>query len=278
MAEPRLPRRIWLLPTTAVVLSLLATALWWQRQLPVRLQRTAGTGHWQACLQAGRRLQALQGLEGKMRTTRNLCRRRQALALWDSGASVAALRLQQQLVRSRPSTADDAAQLQSWRRELEEQALRLYKLGDLQAAVELLAALGPGERNAGLRTALEDNWRRNRLEAERTHELVRAQRWWEALDRLNRIDHPWWQQQTQRQRQQVTAAVAALETSQEHLQHGLDHGDVIEGEALNRVVEQKLRQGLDAWSAFSAGCRSLGGTVEEDGPESFCRAGFSGEP
>jgi len=32
-----------------------------------------------------------------------------------------------------------------------------------------------------------------------------------------------------------------------------------------------LLQGLDPWTAFSMGCSDLGGRVEEDGPESFCR-------
>ena len=126
--------------------------------------------------------------------------------------------------------------------------------------------------------ALKQHWHQNRLEAERARELAQNQRWWEALDRLNRLDHPWWQQQMQGERETINAAIAALGASQEHLQHGSRHEDVIEGEALDQAVLDKLQQGLEAWSAFEAGCQSLGGNVVEDGPESFCRAAPAMEP
>ena len=82
----------------------------------------------------------------------------------------------------------------------------------------------------------------------------------------------------QGERETINAAIAALGASQEHLQHGSRHEDVIEGEALDQAVLDKLQQGLEAWSAFEAGCQSLGGNVVEDGPESFCRAAPAMEP
>ena len=51
-------------------------------------------------------------------------------------------------------------------------------------------------------------------------------------------------------------------------------GDVLKLEiddARDAAVKDQLRQGLDPWTAFSMGCSHLGGRVEEDGPESFCR-------
>ena len=53
---------------------------------------------------------------------------------------------------------------------------------------------------------------------------------------------------------------------------------VIQGEPLNTAVQEKLKQGMEAWTAFESGCRSLGGQVVEDGPESFCRADPGAKP
>ena len=278
MAGPTLRLRIWLVPNIALLLSVVGMTLWLQRQLPARLSRAARSEDWAECLRVGRQLQALRRLGTEASNQQSLCRRRQAEDLWINGAQLEALQLQQQLVRSANASTEDISQLQAWRQALQEQALIHYQQGELSAALALLASLNRGKPNATLSTTLEDNWHRNRLEAQRAHELVQKQRWWEAQDRLNRIDHPWWQQQTQPQRQRVHTALAALDDSQDHRQHGSSHGAVIEGEALNNAVEQKLQQGLEAWSAFEAGCRSLGGAVEEDGPESFCRAGSTDLP
>jgi len=110
------------------------------------------------------------------------------------------------------------------------------------------------------------------LEAQRAKNFAEDERWWEALDRFNRLDHPWWQQQTKEQRDSVNAAITALSSGQEHFQHGTSQPNVIKGEPLNTAVLEKLKQGMEAWTAFESGCRSLGGQVVEDGPESFCRA------
>jgi hypothetical protein len=114
-------------------------------------------------------------------------------------------------------------------------------------------------------------WNRNQLEQRRLVQLVEQERWWEALDSLNKLDHPWWQQEARATRQQVENAIQALDAAQEHQQHPAVHADVISGDALDAAVQDQLRQGLDPWTAFSTGCSHLGGRVEEDGPESFCR-------
>ena len=272
MAGPTLRLRLWLVPNLALLLSVVGLSLWLQQQLPARLSRAARSGDWSACLRVSQQLQTLRWLGAEASSQQSLCRRHRAETLWSRGARLEALQLQRQLVRSADANSADVNQLQAWRQALQDQALIHYQQGELSAALALLASLNRGESNATLSASLEDNWHRNRLEAQRAQELMQKQRWWEAQDRLNRIDHPWWQQQTQPQRQRIDAALAALDDSREHRQHGSSHGAVIEGEALNNAVEQKLQQGLEAWSAFEAGCRSLGGAVEEDGPESFCRA------
>jgi len=114
-------------------------------------------------------------------------------------------------------------------------------------------------------------WNRNQLEQRRLVQLVEQERWWEALDSLNKLDHPWWQQQARATRERVESAIQALDDAQAHQQHPAVHADVISGEALDAAVQDQLRQGLDPWTAFSSGCNHLGGRVEEDGPESFCR-------
>jgi hypothetical protein len=51
---------------------------------------------------------------------------------------------------------------------------------------------------------------------------------------------------------------------------------VISGQQLEQAVQRQLRQGVEPWDAFQTGCKSLGGYVKEDGPESFCRRPATG--
>ena len=272
VARQPLLLRFWVVPTLTLLMAVCSVAFWWQQQLPARVRRAAANEDWSECLQSSEQLQAL-GWPGKQVSAEQpLCRRLQAEALWGKGDQLAALLIQQQLVISAGSTTGDAAQLQTWRQSLKQQALIRYQQGDLTEALKLLSGAEQSAQDKTLSAALEDNWHRNRLEAERVGDLVGDQRWWEALDRLNRLDHPWWQQNTQEQRRTVNEAITALSSSEAHLQHGLGESDVIQGESLNMAVQEKLEQGMEAWTAFEAGCRSLGGKVQEDGPESFCRA------
>ena len=43
---------------------------------------------------------------------------------------------------------------------------------------------------------LRQIWEQNRLQLQRAERLSAQARWWEALDALNRIDHPWWRQRS----------------------------------------------------------------------------------
>ena len=156
---------------------------------------------------------------------------------------------------------------------LMDQAVGLFRQGELQQALELLAPLQGHARSqiSQLRATLMEIWNRNQVEQRRLVQLVEQERWWEALDSLNKLDHPWWQQQAHATRLRVENAIQALDEAQEHQQHPTVHADVISGDELDAAVEDQLRQGLDPWTAFSSGCSHLGGRVEEDGPESFCR-------
>jgi len=86
-----------------------------------------------------------------------------------------------------------------------QEALRRFSQGDPEGAVAALAPLrqtNPSEA-AKLGEALRTNWNRNRLEAARAERLAKAGQWWEALDTLNRLDHPWWQRHSQALRRRV---------------------------------------------------------------------------
>ena len=151
--------------------------------------------------------------------------------------------------------------------------MQRFRAGELEAAITLLKPLdrAPSSSSNRFSDSLRETWNRNRLEAERLDQLVQQERWWEALDSHNRLDHPWWQAHMQPKRRTNEQEIARIGDSQEHHQHGDARSDVISGVELDRAVQQLLDLGLEPWQAFEAGCRTLGGQVEEDGPESFCR-------
>ena len=267
--------KVWVGATLTVVLGIGAMALLWERQLPNRLRRSVASEDWTGCLQASEQLTALRWLGDGAPAEQALCRRRRAEQLWASGERAEALQLQLQLVQSGQADEADQQQLQTWRQELREQALAQFRAGDLDGAIALLEPLERRSTATGgshsFSDSLRETWNRNRVEAERLDQLVQKERWWEALDSLNRLDHPWWQKRTKNQRLAVEEAIDRIGDSQEHHQHGSTHADVIAGDALNSAVQRQLQKGLDPWAAFEAGCQDLGGSVEEDGPESFCR-------
>ena len=265
--------QLWVVGTFTLVLSLASSALWWERQLPGRLRQAIKSEEWSRCLAVTEQLAALRWLGEGAPQEQAHCRRQRAAQLWNDGDQAAALMVQQQLVQSNQAGARDVEQLQRWRKELRELAMQRFRAGDLEGAIALLEPLDRAATNSGnlFSDNLRETWNRNRLEAERLDQLVAQERWWEALDSHNRLDHPWWQAQTQPQRRRVEQAIARIGDSQEHQQHGVSRSDVISGTELDRAVQQQLAQGLEPWQAFEAGCRALGGQVEEDGPESFCR-------
>ena len=150
--------------------------------------------------------------------------------------------------------------------------MQKFHLGDLESTEYFLTPLRQPFLYKGYRMMdiFRQNWEKNKHEALRLNHLINQERWWEAMDCLNRLDHPWWQSNTIDQREKVVNAIENLRDSQEHLQHGSNQEDLITGIKLDQEVQQQIQQGLDPWEAFQKGCSKLGGIVEEDGPESFC--------
>jgi hypothetical protein len=152
-------------------------------------------------------------------------------------------------------------------------ALTRFRNGDLEAALAALAPMGEKHRADG--TAVGDqlrlNWNRNRLEWERASRLVGQARWWEALDSLNRIDHPWWQKRAQALNRRVEAGIQQLKGKErEHDGHG-DLPRSVPLAQLDAEVRRRIAAGMDEWKAFQAGCQALGGRVVEAGPETACQ-------
>ena len=265
--------QLWVVGTLTLVLGVAAVALWWERQLPRQLRHAINSEDWSQCLEVTEQMAALRWLGEGAPQEQAHCRRQRAAQFWNNGDQASALVLQRQLVQSRQADAKDLEKLQAWRRELRELAMQRFRAGELETAITLLQPLdrAPSSSSNRFSDSLRETWNRNRLEAERLDQLVQQERWWEALDSHNRLDHPWWQAQTQPQRRMVEQAIARIGDSQEHHQHGDARSDVISGSELNRAVQQQLDLGLEPWQAFEAGCRALGGQVEEDGPESFFR-------
>jgi hypothetical protein len=269
----RLPR-FWLVLTLGMVTAGAGAAYWWETQLPGQLERAAKEGRLNDCLRYGEQLAALRWLGGKAPEEQGHCRRLKARELWEQGAWGPALQLQLQLVNSGTSTPDDQQLLLAWQQQLEAQALELYRAGKLEAALNRLSHLNAAHNASGtaLGDQLEEDWNRQRFLKQRAALLIPEQRWWEALDALNRIEHPWWKQHTQAMREQVEQGIASLREAHEREHDG--HGPLdsnVPAERLNTLITEKLAQGLDDWQAFSGACKQLGGTVVEEGPDTACR-------
>ena len=268
--------RLWILATVGLVGSIAAAAWWWEKQLPAKLNQAARSGDLEACLRYGEQLAALRWLGQGAPEEQALCRRRQAEILWIDGKHEEALRLQRQLVQSGLGDSSrrrlDKETLLSWQSDLRNQALQLFRAGELDASIALLKPLESSSPGGSVLTdTLRETWNRNRLNYERLQALVGEERWWEALDSLNRLDHPWWQNRSEPSRRTVETAIKLLRETEEHQQHGSTDPDVIGGDDLETSVQSHLREGMDPWNAFESGCADLGGEVIEDGPESFCR-------
>ena len=268
----RLPR-FWLALTLGSVLGAMGLVYWWERQLPERIQTAAAAGHLEECLRLSEQLAALSWLPGRSSDEEAQCRRQRAAQLWQQGQWRQSLKLQRRLVNSPAALAADRQRLRTWERRLRTTALQRFQSGDLDAALAALAPLAddPRSENRLMAEDLKQNWERNRQQLERARELARRARWWEALDALNRLDHPWWQKQATADRQRVQQGIARLTArDDEHDSHGaLPHE--VPGAQLDAAVQKHLASGLDEWQAFETACRELGGRVEEAGPESACR-------
>ena len=270
----RLPR-YWLVLTLGLVAAGVGSAYWWEKQLPRRLEQAAAAGRLDDCLRYGEQLAALRWLGGKAPLEQGRCRRLKAAELWQQGAWAEALKLQMQLVNSGTSTPADQQQLLDWQQQLEIRALELYRQGKLEAALAALTPLNAAHNAGGtaLGDQLKEDWNRQRFLKERAAQLVPQKRWWEALDALNRLEHPWWKQHTKELRHQVEQGIAGLREAheREHDVHGSHLESNVPAERLNDLIGKKLAQGMDDWQAFSSACRELGGRVVEEGPETVCR-------
>jgi len=257
-----------------MVLTIAAGAFWWEKQLPQQLHNAIANKDYEGCVRASDQLAALQWLGQGAPAEQALCRQRHAEQLWKQGDTGKALDLQYKLVVSQQGDLEaNRHTLNQWQKTTQERAIRLFRKGELEQSLLLLKPLEL-QRTASiqdLRQTFQEIWSRNRVENARLNRLVQQKRWWEALDSLNRLDHPWWQAEAGVQRTRIEAGLASLDSGSEHNQHAAQPSDVIAGQELEREVQRQLEQGFEPWEAFQAGCKSLGGQVEEDGPESFCQ-------
>jgi len=273
----RLPR-FWLAFTLGPVLLLVGLVYWWERQLPARIQQAVESGRLEDCLRYGDQLSALSWLPGGMPQEQGRCRRLRAEQLWRAERWREALRLQRQLVQSPAAGPADRQRLNQWQESLQDQAITRFRAGDLEGALERIAAIGvvgsgsaAGGGGGGLAEELRQIWERNRLQLQRAERLSRQARWWEALDALNRIDHPWWRQRSAAVRARVQKGVERLEA--QHKEHDV-HGalpDSVDTARLDGLVRRRIAAGMDEWQAFEQSCRELGGRVVEAGPDTACR-------
>lgn len=268
----RLPR-FWLGLTLGLVAATLGTVYWWEQQLPERLERASERGDLDTCLRYSEQLQALRWLGGGAPGEQGACRRRKAEQLWKQELWSEALRVQLQLVNSYAAAPTDQTRLDNWQESLKERALKSFRNGDLPGSLALLAPMGEHQRpdRRVLGDQLKEIWNRNQQQFDRARRLSAEQRWWEALEALNRIDHPWWKLQSEGVRESVQDGINALQgVEREHDGHGnLPH--TVSVEALDQAVQERITEGMDAWSAYQAACKELGGRVIEAGPETGCQ-------
>ena len=267
--QHRLPR-FWLALTLGSVALAVGGVYWWERQLPGRIASAVSRGDLESCLRYGEQLAALSWLPGRGPLEQGRCRRERAQQLWRSGDWGAALVLQRQLIHSPTGLPSDQEQLNRWRSSLRDGAITRYRNGDLAGALKRLEPIGEAST---LGDALRQSWERNRLLLLRADRLQDQGRWWEALDALHRIDHPWWRSRAAAQQKRVEQAIARLPRGeQEHEGHGsLPH--TVDTAQLDARVRRNLAAGMEEGKAFELACRQSGGQVMEAGPDSACQRG-----
>ncbi|MFZ0408032.1 MAG: hypothetical protein WAM11_07990 [Cyanobium sp.] len=272
LRQHRLPR-FWLAITLGSVAVAVGAVYWWERQLPSRIERAAATGQLDDCLRYGDQLAALSWLPGGSPQERGRCQRLRAGQLWQAQQWDGALTLQRQLVHSSIANDGDRRRLNLWQQSLRKLAMGRFEAGDLNGALAALTPLGEGPRGDGnsLGDELTETWNRNRVQLQRAEQLTAQARWWEALDALNRIDHPWWQRRSAATRRRLEQGMSSLKgMDREHESHGdLPHG--VDPQKLDRIVQQHIAAGMNEWKAFETGCKQLGGRVVEAGPETTCQ-------
>lgn len=202
------------------------------------------------------------------------CRRQRAAELWRQNLWQEALTLQGALIdASSPEVNADRERLRQWRQSLRERALERFRGGDLKGALQRLEALERTTRapDSALSRELRSLWTRNQQLQQRAERLSAEGRWWEALDSLNRIDHPWWRRRSSALRSRVQMELSRLQGADRlHDSHGA-LPDSVPPERLDALVRRRIDQGMAEWPAFAISCRELGGRVVEAGPDSACQ-------
>lgn len=274
-----LPHRRHSVPLLWLALSLGSLAIasgglfWWKGQLPHRVAAAAAAGRLEDCLRYSDQLAALGWLPGRAPQQEGSCRRERARQLWGQQRRKEALAMQNQLVASPATTPADRQRLADWQEEVRRDVLLRFQKGDLEGALAALAPLEDQIQSNGrpLGDDLRAIWNRNRLQQERASQLIGKARWWEALDALNRIDHPWWQARSEPLRRQVQQALSRMQGAErQHDGHG-DLPHTVPTDRLDALVQRRIAAGMDEWQAFREACGELGGRVVEAGPESACQ-------
>ena len=273
MIPLRINRR-WL-GCSCIVLLLMGAGLYsWHGIMVERLRRAAGAGDFGRCVKAGGYLPYLVYWAGDEARLLNRCRRRLALEGWDKGNHQEALDLQEQVVRSPQAIAKDHLLLSTWVDQRRQEARDHYRKGDLASAVAVLQQLSIGQDplRDDLISHLQVRWNRNRDLYAKAVALSAEERWWESLNAINWLDHPWWRARSQPLRSTVIAATQQAgepEGNDADHHNGLSH--TVPVDELDERVRHHLIRGLDGWNAYVQACQELGGVVIQRGPESACR-------
>ena len=269
-------RRLLQLTAAAAMIVLVLKALvhGWQYQLTQRLQRSVADEDHAACVTSGEQLARLRPLE--LAEARQLahCRRVLASDYWVTGEHQKALDLLERLVGSPQMVATDQSQLSEWVRQRRERAVEHYRRGELSTALALLRELSDLQepQRDTLIESLRIRWNLNRQLHEEARQLRDEERWWEAFDAINRLDHPWWRTHAQQLRKEIVTTTQALngqgvgrDGHNGRTRHNVPLAD------LDRRIHLHLTRSGDDWHAYTQACRELGGTIVDYGPESVCR-------
>ena len=272
---PLLRRLLQLMAAAATVALVFKTVIHgWQYQLTQRLQRSVMNEDQATCVASGEQLARLRPLNAAEAGQLAHCRRVLASDYWVKGEHQKALDLLERLVTSPRMAAADHVQLSEWVRQRREQAVEQYRRGDLSTAVALLQELSDLQEpyRATLIESLRIRWHLNRQFHQEAKRLRDEERWWEALDAINRLDHPWWRTHAQPLRDEIVTATQALDgqgVGRDGHQGSTRHNVPLED--LDRRIRLHLTRSVDDWSAYVQACHELGGVVVDYGPESVCR-------
>lgn len=272
---PLLRRLLQLMGVAAtVVLVLKAVVHGWQDQLAQRLQRSMADEDHAACVASGEQLARLRPLALAEATQLAHCRRILASDHWVAGEHQQALDLLERLVGSPQMVATDQSQLSEWVRQRRDRAVEHYRRGELSTAVALLRELSDRQEphRDTLIESLQMRWNLNRQLHEQAMRLRDEERWWEAFDAINRLDHPWWRTHAKPLQDEIVTATQALsgqgvgrDSHNGRVRHNVPLAD------LDRRVRLHLTRSMDEWQAYLQACHELGGVVVDYGPESVCR-------